>query len=88
MSVTQLASYQNKEMIEALERLLIKAKTGQMKGLIFSADNGEKSHVMGVAGSYQKDSMLALSIAARMVYRLNKLADQTPQKSEFKHTNV
>lgn len=88
MSVTRIEEFKNRETIETLEELLDQAKKGQIHGFLFCARQGEKSHLMGLSGDYRDDAILAVAVAARMIYRLNTMVDEAEQFTTSKKSEL
>ena len=83
MTVTYLHEYKNRNTVEVLERLLERAKRGQIDGLVFCVQRGPRNHSMGVTGSYFSDPVTALIPCGRLQHRLHLLADQVRTATDY-----
>lgn len=73
MNVTTIEDYRSRDMIEALEDLLGRARKGQLRGFAFAIKVGSRRHRVGFTGTYWDDPTEALGCVTRMEYKLNQL---------------
>jgi len=74
-NVVRIPEYKHRDTIEALEALLVKARAGEITGLIWGARFGDWNHGIGVTGHYRTDPITGLGAAGRIFATLNKLVE-------------
>lgn len=73
-NVISIKEYKERETIATLERLLEKAKAGEITGLIYTVRLGEWNHGVGVTGTYRQDPISGLGATGRVFDILNQEA--------------
>ena len=61
MRLVQLHEKRNRELVTALEGLLLMAKSGEISGLAYVVKFGHQDHRAGIAGSYEASPVDALT---------------------------
>lgn len=73
-NVISIKEFKERDTIATLERLLEKARAGEITGLIYTVRLGEWSHAVGVTGRYREDPISGLGAAGRVFDILNQEA--------------
>ena len=73
-NVISIKEYKERDTIATLERLLAKARAGEVTGLIFTVRLGEWNLAVGVSGRYREDPISGLGAAGRVFDILNQEA--------------
>lgn len=73
MRVTKIDEHQDRDILRALQDLLKRHESGQIRGLMFAIKTGPQRHRIGFTGQYWFDPWTALACATRMEYKLNQL---------------
>ena len=74
-SPTWFPDKHRERLIRELEELLEKARSGELKGLLFLSDSG--SHEYGVVGSYLDSPIEAFFPGCKVMYELSILIGQS-----------
>jgi len=65
-TVTSIVEYRNREIIEALESLLRKARSGEVSGMAYAVKISTKKHGMGIAGDYCEQPHVAACVVGQL----------------------
>jgi hypothetical protein len=73
-NVISIKEYKERDTIATLERLLEKARAGEITGLIYTVSLSQWDHAVGVTGRYREDPISGLGAAGRVFDILNQEA--------------
>jgi len=65
-TVTSIVEFRNREIIEALESLLKKARNGELSGMAYAVKLSAKKHGMGMAGDYCEEPHVAACVVGQL----------------------
>lgn len=79
--VTRIDEHIARDVVGALQELLVVAQRNQLRGLCFIYKTGPRRHRYGMVGDYRVDPYQALAAVTRMEYKCNQLiSDQDDER--------
>lgn len=61
----------DKELVQELERLLRKARAGEIRGIVYTVETEPGRHIFGMSRTYADDPAVILKLASRVSFKLN-----------------